>query len=463
MPDSAITLLLEFEAQVRRDQAHAQAFLHRRDRRFALECEEKAIAPSPRQWLDHLNRLNTPVAEPSAREPLRWWRVVTLGFALTGALLGIITMLGLLFYEGGQRINLTMVLAFVMLQSLLALLTTLQSVAGWQPWRWLLRRLAVGHGGTALHALQPQLMARAAHLGGLCFGLSGLVTLLLLVVVQDLAFGWSTTLQAGAQGYHSLLQAVAWPWHTLWPAASPELQLVEQTRFFRSGETAGNINPVRWGEWWPFVTMLWLFYVIVPRLLLLLLSVVHLHYRARSLLARHPALTALYYRMETPALDTGNSHNDAADQPDTRTATTLQPLPPSRTVIRWAGAGEPQLPAALLRDTPLILAAGGRATLADDRNTLEAARRHLSDEPAPAVWLVTRGWEPPTGELADFIEQAGECWRPETRIVLLPLAAEPQKTPAPHQLEQWLRFIARSKNPRLQVSLPEPDGERRDA
>jgi hypothetical protein len=462
MPDSAVTLLLEFEAQVRRDQAHSPAFLHRRDRRFALECREKALVPSPRLWLEHLNRLNGPETDRQARMPLRRWRGITGGFAVAGALLGILAMTGLLFYEGGQRINLTVILAFVLLQALLALFTSAQSLAGWQPWHWLLRRLAEERSGTALRELQPQLMARAAHSGGLSFGLTGLLTLLLLVVVQDLAFGWSTTLNTGAQAYHSLLQAVAWPWHTLWPAAAPDLQLVEQTRFFRSGEGAGSIDPARWGEWWPFVTMLWLFYVIVPRLLLLLFSLLHLHYRARALLARHPGLTALYYRMETPALDTGAGHHDAADQPDTRTFSALQPLPPSRTVIRWAGAGEPQLPGALLEDKPLLLAAGGRATLEEDRAAIEAARRRLAEERAPAVWLLTRGWEPPTGELADFIEQARQSWPADTRIALLPLAPEPRRPLAQHQLEQWLRFAERSGNPLLQVSLPEPGGEEHD-
>lgn len=46
---------------------------------------------------------------------------------------GCLTMLGLLFYEGGQRINITVILAFVALQLLLALFTTAQSLVGWQP------------------------------------------------------------------------------------------------------------------------------------------------------------------------------------------------------------------------------------------------------------------------------------------------------------------------------------------
>lgn len=452
MSDNSIRLLLDFDDQVHRDHNQSPAFLHRRDRRFALDCQEKGIAPVPQQWLDHLNRLGQPEpAKPPAR--LRRWRTVIVGFAAAGALFGIFAMLGLLFYEGGQRINLTVILAFVLLQLLLALFTTLQSLVGWQPWRWLLHNLAKEKGATALQQLQSQLMARAAHTGGLCFGLTGLLTLLVLVVVQDLAFGWSTTLDTGAASYHRLLQVIAWPWHSLWPAAVPELSLVESTRFFRSGETAAGTNPALWGQWWPFVAMVWLFYVIVPRLLLLLLAVIHLRYRARALLKNHPGLLALHYRMETPALDTGSRHHDAADQPDLSTSSSLQPLPPSRTLIRWAGAGDPVLPDALAHGKILNLAAGGRASLEEDHQTIEEAGRQLAGEKSPVVLLVTRSWEPPTGELADFLELILQRCPAETRVVLIPLALDPQKTPTLHHINQWLRFAERLGKDKIQVGL----------
>src|SRR5690606_40804167 len=89
-----------------------------------------------------------------------------------------------------------------LLQLLLALATTVQSVAGWQPWRWLQRRLQQQPPGAALMQLQPVLMARAAHTGGTLFAVTGLLTLLVLLVIQDLAFGWSTTLNTAAQSYH---------------------------------------------------------------------------------------------------------------------------------------------------------------------------------------------------------------------------------------------------------------------
>lgn len=457
MTDSPLRLLLDFDARSQRDQDQPPAFLHRRDRKFALTCAEQGQVPNAQRWLEHMAHLSGPGSLASAgQKTLRLWRGINAGFALAGALFGCLAMLGLLFYEGGQRINITVILAFVALQLLLALFTTAQSLAGWQPWRWLVRRLTPDRNSGAATRLQPMLMARAAHLGGVSFAVTGVLTLLLMVVVQDLAFGWSTTLDTGASGYHQLLTTLAAPWATLWPAAVPDLALIEATRFFRAGAGASAIAPERWGHWWPFVTMLWICWVLVPRLLLTLVSALLLRRKARQLLANHPAMHALLYRMETPTLDTGNHHNDAADLPDTGTNVSLQPLPDSNLLICWAGVGEPELPQTLIGKHTHQFRAGGRASLAEDRATLTEIANHIAESPEPAVIVVTRGWEPPTGELEDFLTSARELWPAGIRVALvpLPLHLDSEREPQPHQLSQWLRFADRLGTGFASVSAP---------
>ncbi|WP_297797380.1 DUF2868 domain-containing protein [uncultured Marinobacter sp.] len=454
MTDTAIRLLLEFDDQVRRDQEQPPAFLHRRDRKYALDCQQRGVSPSPRHWLAHLARLSGQGGEANADAALGTWRRIITGFILAGSALGALTMLGLLFYEGGQRINVTVILAFVLLQCLLAGLTTLQAFAGWQPWRPLLSRFSDQKSVRGLRQLQPQLMARAAHVGGLAFGVCGLLTLLVMVVVQDLAFGWSTTLNTESQRFLGLVQAIATPWQWLWPAAVPDANLVETTRFFRA-QTGGIISdPARLGDWWPFVTMAWVFYVVLPRLILAILADGHLRLRASRLLDRHPGLIALHYRMETPTLETGNAHNDAEHQPDTTTNSQLMPLPESDTVICWAGAGEPELPDALNGPDTLVLHAGGRASLQDDTNTLEKAADHLATITRPAVIVVTRSWEPPTAELQDFLQHARELWPSASHVAVVPLTTSGQEEPPTHQVQQWLRFTERFGTNFACVSLP---------
>ena len=53
MTDSPLRLLLEFEDQAQRDRTQPSTFLHRRDRKFALVCEEQGVAPDAARWLGH--------------------------------------------------------------------------------------------------------------------------------------------------------------------------------------------------------------------------------------------------------------------------------------------------------------------------------------------------------------------------------------------------------------------------
>lgn len=468
MADTRVRRLLAFDRQIRVDRSQSPVFLHRRDRRFALNCQDENRVPSVDHWLEHLARVGQagmadrrrpPGHTPGVPEPslTRWRRLLT-GFIFAGVIAGVISMAGLLYYEGGQRINLTLLLAFAALQCLLALVTVVQSTVNWQPWRVLLRRLGLS-GRDALQApltpLMPALMARVAHAGGLCFGLAGVATLLVLVIIQDLAFGWSTTLNTGAGGYHQLLSALAWPWHQLWPAAVPDLELVEATRFFRAGAGAGVANPALWGQWWPFVAMVWLVYIVLPRLAGLGLAQLQLQVRAERALADHPGMVALAYRMETPTVDTGNDHHDAADSPDQQTALRCQALPDSQILIYWAGADEPEPPDSLTAGHLLTATAGGQRSLAQDQHTIERCTDILKNQPRPAVTLITRAWEPPIAELEDFITLALEQWPKKTRIALLPVASDPIQVTSPAQLNQWLRFVERLDKKRVCVSQPD--------
>jgi len=460
MSQNTLRLLLDVDSRFQRDRDQSPAFLHRRDRRFALDCEQQGVSPTPERWLDHMRRLSGPGSEQqTGRKVQQQWQRINRGFAAAGAVFGVLTMAGLLFYDGGQRINITVFLAFVVLQLLLALATTAQALMGWQPWRWLAKRLGLHAPESALAPLQPTLMARAGHTGGVAFALSGLLTLFVLLVIQDLAFGWSTTLDAAAASYHRLVHAIATPWSLLWPAAVPSLELVEATRFFRAAPTSQGVAPEQWGNWWPFVVMLWVTWVMLPRLLLLAFSHWFTARKARLQLHGHPGMQALLYRMETPTLDTGNQHNDADDLPDVRTQATTGDLCDTPHMICWAGAGEPELPRQLTRRDSQIRKAGGRASLAEDDHVLATLAKDLAREHSPAVILVTRSWEPPTGELHDFLEQARAQWPAETRVMIVPLANDANQRPKNLLIQPWLRFTERLPEGFASVALlpPPPD------
>ena len=311
MPLSPVRRLLDFDAQYRRDQQHTPDFLHRRDRRLALAREQDgAPPPDAAAWL-------SAVDAPGAGAALRPWRRGRAALTLAGAVLGVLTMLGVLYVDGQGRINVTLILALALLQLLLALATTAQALSGRRPWGRLLGR---GDGAPpVLRQLHPQLAARAAHGAGLAFAATALLTLLVQVLVRDLAFGWSTTLQTSAPAYHALVEQLAWPWRGWLPGAVPGLELVEQSRYFRLGGEAP-ADPERLGAWWPFLAMLWLCYVLLPRLILLGLAGLHLNHRAGVLLQRHPGWAALHERFATPWVDSGPAPVTAGPGPAAPTA-----------------------------------------------------------------------------------------------------------------------------------------------
>ncbi|MEQ8259049.1 MAG: DUF2868 domain-containing protein [Alcanivorax sp.] len=437
MPLSPVRRLLDFDAQYRRDQQHTPDFLHRRDRRLALARQQDgAPPPDAAAWL-------SAVDAPGAGDALRSWRRGRAALTVAGAVLGVLTMLGVLYVDGQGRINVTLIMALALLQLVLALATSAQALSGRRPWGRLLGR-GDGADTPVLRQLHPQLAARAAHGAGLAFAVTALLTLLAQVLVRDLAFGWSTTLQTSAPAYHALVEQLAWPWRGWLPAAVPGLELVEQSRYFRLVSEAP-ADPERLGAWWPFLAMLWLCYVLLPRLALLGLARLHLNHRARALLQRHPGWVALRERFATPWVDSGQAPAAAGPGPAVPAATELAPAPERGVVIRWAGAGSADLAGRLLEQAPAqVLEAGGSASLEQDRDTLARADLGL-----PVV-LLARGWEPPTGELADFLDDARHCLPADTDILLLPLANDDKTAVVDGALlAQWQRFVGRHKPVRL--------------
>ena len=141
------------------------------------------------------------------------------------------------------------------------------------------------------------------------------------------------------------------------------------------------------------------------------------------------------------------------DLPDTRMRDNLLPLPDSDTLLCWAGTGEPELPEALRSGKQLVLRAGGSASLADDNEALQRIAEHLKNR-SKAVILLVRCWQPPTGELQDFLETARDIWPSGTRVALVPLATDINHEPGAHQIQPWLRFAERVGSEFVQVSLP---------
>lgn len=370
---------------------------------------------------------------------------VFLGWAAAGALLSIEVHAG--------RINIVLAFGLLVVLPFLAWLLSMLAWAasrilgrnaGWPSLGAFVRRISVGrlalrmlpasirqdielvmgrmtaHGRLYGGVERGQLLVWS-HVVGLGFVLGALVATFAFVVFTDLAFGWSSTLEIGADSVHRMARGLAAPWSAFWPEAVPSLELVEATRYFRaaSADHIHVVDPIVYGGWWPFLVMSIAVYGLLPRLTgLLALRWTHAREIGRSigltpgvdrLLARldHPFVAGQAAEAETEVGQLGADlvpevewvrwcadwHRQGAAVAAIRWAEILDDAAVAQAVSR-----DPAQGGADAAQVPRIFDAGGRRSLAEDAEAIDgvvAGGAH--------ALLFVRGYEPPVLELLDFI------------------------------------------------------------
>ncbi len=168
------------------------------------------------------------------------------GFSLSG---------GLLLYSGKELVNVLIYFTFVIA------LPALLSISS-----FLLFLIKKDY--AKLQALRLSLLS------GVFFSFGALSSLLITVITQDIAFGWSTTLNIDAKSLKSILDKIAF-WSQICSSCAVDEKLIELSRFTRLGSaiTKEQIsNATLLGQWWKFLAMSILVYGIFLRGLLYLLS-----------------------------------------------------------------------------------------------------------------------------------------------------------------------------------------------
>ena len=181
--------------------------------------------------------------------------------AAVGGVTGVAVALAAFAYDGSQPVNVVRLLALLVGVQLVLLALTLvllpgrvpglrriqDLVAALNPGAWaagVFRKLA--HASPDVTRLFDRHAAHAAYrrfakwqllywaqTAAVAFNVAALVAAVMLVTFSDLAFGWSTTLDANPELVTRVVQTIAWPWHALAPGAVPSAALIEQSQFFR--------------------------------------------------------------------------------------------------------------------------------------------------------------------------------------------------------------------------------------
>ena len=277
----------------------------------------------------------------------------------------------------------------------------------------------------------------------------------ILVVVTDLAFGWSTTLKLDAAMVYGLFDSLALPWRGWLPDAAPDLALVEASRFYRlETDPVSSDRAVQLGQWWPFVLMTIIIWGLAPRLLLLVAGSWRRAAAARVMFLQDPEVVALLDRLAVPHVGFG------ADQgPVPIDTVAAAPAPPLLTngegsgVVLWNNALT--VPAAEAWLERYLGLAGGpvvrvgvwmqeaelRAQLAPLTNLARDLKRLI---------IITKGWEPPLLEFADFLVALRASFDPGVTITVVPINTRGDRVDAVDR-EVWAGFLARHPDPRLYV------------
>lgn len=385
---------------------------------------------------------------------------ITLWLGVSGLLAGISVMSGLLLVGRQQPVNVLLFLAlFIGTQLLLVLLTLVVAIGasrgralhlpleGLNPvrllWQRALARLNMTLGQRRYAVIGRLALLRWGQLFGVWFNLGAAAAFMVVLLVTDRSFGWSSTLDISDGVIWHLTHWLSAPWAAWLPGATISPDVIAATRFralqlvFDAGQSAAMRS------WWPFLFMCMVFYGLLPRLLLWSLVRWQYRRRLRRVFSRYPGVSLVLDRIASPSVETRAENAEPRHE-----ATHYQNpgrLPRGRRfslLLDWAGAvaasGTDLDELAI--DADSVVSAG--VVLKDDQQVLEKMRE---DRPA-ALLIAVKGWEPPLADLADFIRGLGsgrDCF-----LLLLPLAGHAISAA---EVQDWQHFAAQFPGRRVRI------------
>lgn len=477
--------LLTVDALLAGDAHRDLGELHRRDRAIGRDLGHLAGRPAAQVLAWAERRGECP--EPGMEGARRAGRGAAFVLVVLGFVLGCFAAAGVLYYEGAGRVNVLATLALLIGVQLITLALTLilmlparwrgflpglaavqDAFSAFSPGR-LLRRLARWLAPATSQRLdgvladaaaarrkygevRKWLLLTAGQMFAVAFNAGLLAVYLTLVIFTDLAFGWSSTLDVDAARVQIVVETLALPWKHFLAVAVPSAELVEATRYYRADPLAV-VNAASLGRWWPFLFMCLLTYGLAPRLVLLGLAAWRLERTMRRALLHLPGVAELRYRLNREAVETrAEDPESGAPAPAVPARAEPAPLHGTGVAILWGGIELCDAEAARIvaRATGLasngVQRAGVGAALEDDMQTLRAA----ADSSGP-IAIMVKAWEPPLGDLVDFIAQLRGTAGARRTVLVVPVAEDPEQAPRAEDMAIWRRRMTASGDAWLSV------------
>lgn len=540
--------LIDFQYFVQADHARLQAMdisasgLAERDRqiyqsRIQDKCSASAHTPEHRRsalrlWLE-ARRAATPSTEQAALPGTAFAhgrRLVTTGLGLLGVLLGLSVAAALLHYDGRQPVNVAW-FVFILVGLQLGLATITLATWGLRKTRlargmvedfaflgqfiraFFIRATAILQRQRRWHWAQAELAQSEARLGrlatqtvlygpvgiwpvllagqvfGIGFNLGVIASTLSLEWFTDLAFGWGSALDVAPPTVYELARGIAWPWRWLWGegVGYPSLPEVAGSRIILKDplawQTAADLRAWRW-----FLVLAVLTYGLLPRLLLLSLSLWQQRRALAKLPFTHADTLALYARLVTPVVATQEATGGSG--PAMYIPERLEPVTTGRSAP--GPAAQPAaslgslaaidiaadacllllhvdvadvLPAAAHRRLQALLLqhtgwrVGHSATVGGGRamnsQAIDLVANSHWQAPPPRLVIVWDGAQPPITETLRLLRELRSRAGTEAPLIVLlasePTPAEPLPPLSAFEFQDWRRKLEQLQDPYLRV------------
>ena len=396
---------------------------------------------------------------------------------LTGIICGWVLTQAVLYYDGNQPVNIIVALLVLVCTQLLTLTIlvvlaagglrgTRQALALFNPASLLLnivKKLNPGRFESLIMTISAtksstkttvwhRLLVYLAQHFTVALNLGIIAALLYLVAVSDLAFGWNTTLTIESATVNEWFRALSLPWQSFVPAAVPDLELVEASRYYR---LQGQLRTENWdaeqlGGWWIYILLCVIVYGLIPRIVALIVCGYFYDSALTSAITATPGASQVLSRMSSPLIDTKGEH----EEPDTAPPKTRALLSRRQSsqelpchIVEWS---EARIGARHLSEMGIEpvrrYSAGGHRTLSEDQDIV----KHISEYRPEGIAIVVKSWESPLLEFLDFVRALRDHAGTACPIIILLIPTSGDQV-APHQLESWETSLSSLSDPALYV------------
>ena len=412
---------------------------HEDNRTFALKyknSENKSPTELILKWLDkNYFRID---GELNSKRYLDYLLSISSLLGLIFFILGFIVGLGLLSYDGKLPVNVIYYLFIAMFIPLLSMTLSAISIFATDrvsyiitllfPLHWIekllsyipFRKKVKGFKINLSFKISRLLFIERLQLFSLIFSIGLLLSLLIMVIATDIAFGWSTTLQVSPEAFHELIRYIAIFWDKIIPSAIPSLDLVEISHYFRLGEKLDISmvhNADRLGAWWKFLAMTTLVYAIGFRLLFWLFTKEYLKRRLEESILSLNGVDKILREFKTPYISTQapkkERHLKIVEAK--KEVVVKKREAKYQTILGWNFSKDEILlanDAKKIDRADNIWAVGGSNSFNRD---LEIVKNSTG-----TVLLYVKSWEPPTMDFIDILEMLIEN-SSVLRVEILPL------------------------------------------